>query len=102
MRAVGYGAQSAQVYRDTLISVNATNLQMPSTVNQRLFDVPAAGGFLISDNQPEMAELFIQERAAFPHHHRPLYFVTKGEEEECKHHAFFERLVRWAAEDERG
>lgn len=43
--------------------------------------------------RPEMAELFIQERAAFPHHHRPLYFVTKGEEEECKHQAFFARLV---------
>jgi spore maturation protein CgeB len=53
-----YGAQSAQVYRDTTISVNATNLQMPSTVNQRLFDVPATGGFLITDHQPEMAELF--------------------------------------------
>src|SRR3954470_17152778 len=24
--------------------------------------------------RPEMAELFIQERAAFRHHHRPLYF----------------------------
>jgi AcrR family transcriptional regulator len=43
--------------------------------------------------RPEMAELFIQERAAFPHHHRPLYFVTKDEESACKHRAFFERLV---------
>lgn len=43
--------------------------------------------------RPEMAELFIQERAAFPHHHRPLYFVTKDENSECKHRAFFERLV---------
>jgi AcrR family transcriptional regulator len=44
--------------------------------------------------RPEMAELFIQERAAFPHHHRPLYFVTKDDESaECKHRAFFERLV---------
>jgi AcrR family transcriptional regulator len=43
--------------------------------------------------RPEMAELFIQERAAFPHHHRPLYFVTKGDEMECKHQAFFNRLV---------
>src|SRR5437016_4831172 len=28
--------------------------------------------------RPEMAELFIQERAAFPHHHRPLYFTMKA------------------------
>ncbi|VTR91080.1 regulatory protein : Regulatory protein TetR OS=Planctomyces limnophilus (strain ATCC 43296 / DSM 3776 / IFAM 1008 / 290) GN=Plim_0557 PE=4 SV=1: TetR_N [Gemmata massiliana] len=43
--------------------------------------------------RPEMAELFIQERAAFPHHHRPLYFVTKDDEIECKHELFFNRLV---------
>ena len=43
--------------------------------------------------RPEMVELFIQERAAFPHHHRPLYFVAKGSEAECKHAAFFDRLV---------
>ncbi|MFM8273880.1 MAG: TetR/AcrR family transcriptional regulator [Gemmata sp.] len=43
--------------------------------------------------RPEMAELFIQERAAFPHHHRPLYFVTKDNEIEAKHEVFFNRLV---------
>jgi AcrR family transcriptional regulator len=43
--------------------------------------------------RPEMAELFIQERAAFPHHHRPLYFVNKDDELERKHRAFFDRLV---------
>ncbi len=44
--------------------------------------------------RPEMAELFIQERAAFPHHHRPLYFVQKqGDDCDCQHAALFERLV---------
>lgn len=43
--------------------------------------------------RPEMAELFIQERAAFPHHHRPLYFAAHEDEIECKHAAFFNRLV---------
>jgi AcrR family transcriptional regulator len=43
--------------------------------------------------RPEMAELFIQERAAFPHHHRPLYFVAKADEMESKHQAFFARLL---------
>jgi AcrR family transcriptional regulator len=47
--------------------------------------------------RPEMAELFIQERAAFPHHHRPLYFVTKDDEMECKHQAFFNRLTESGA-----
>ena len=41
--------------------------------------------------RPEMAELFIQERAAFRDHHRPLYFATKAEDE-SKHADFFERL----------
>jgi AcrR family transcriptional regulator len=41
--------------------------------------------------RPEMAELFIQERAAFRHHHRPLYFVSK-DEDDCKHAEFFRRV----------
>ncbi len=44
--------------------------------------------------RPEMAELFIQERAAFPHHHRPLYFARQvGEEHDCRHSRFWETLV---------
>lgn len=44
--------------------------------------------------RPEMAELFIQERAAFPKHHRPLYFANKDEDEkECKRLDLFRRLL---------
>ena len=44
--------------------------------------------------RPEMAELFVQERAAFPHHHRPLYFATRDDDELAgKHAAFFRRLM---------
>lgn len=44
--------------------------------------------------RPEMAELFVQERAAFPRHHRPLYFTVKdGDEKECQHRRLFDRLV---------
>ncbi len=44
--------------------------------------------------RPEMAELFIQERAAFPLHHRPLYFSIKSDDQrECNHRKLFERLV---------
>ncbi|MCZ2344434.1 MAG: TetR/AcrR family transcriptional regulator [Bacteroidales bacterium] len=43
--------------------------------------------------RPEMAELFIQERAAFLQHHRPLYFTVKeGDEKECQHRELFQRL----------
>jgi len=43
-------------------------------------------------DRPEMAELFIQERAAFPHHHRPLYFSNKDDKECAKHDDFFRRM----------
>jgi len=44
--------------------------------------------------RPEMAELFIQERAAFPYHHRPLYFSVKDEDEkECQRAELFRRLL---------
>lgn len=44
--------------------------------------------------RPEMAEMFIQERAAFPHHHRPLYFAQQdSDDHDCKHAAFWQRLV---------
>ncbi|MBA4063242.1 MAG: TetR/AcrR family transcriptional regulator [Isosphaera sp.] len=44
--------------------------------------------------RPDLAELFIQERAAFPHHHRPLYFATQeAGDHACKHAAFFDRLM---------
>jgi spore maturation protein CgeB len=54
----GYGEELANVFRNTAISVNATNLQMPCTVNQRVFDVPATQGFLITDHQEEMDAYF--------------------------------------------
>jgi AcrR family transcriptional regulator len=43
--------------------------------------------------RPEMAELFIQERAAFPRNPRALYFTFKHEEESGKHAAFYGRLM---------
>ena len=52
---------------------------------------------LFFHDRPEMAELFIQERAAFPHHHRPLYFSNKDEAERQKHADFFERLMESGA-----
>jgi len=61
-------------------------------IDQMLLAIRTYLGFF--HRRPEMAELFIQERAAFPHHHRPLYFATKDDDEHtCKHAAFFRRLM---------
>jgi spore maturation protein CgeB len=57
-RGFGYGAPLAEVFRQTHINVNATNLQMPGTVNQRVFDVPACAGLLLTDRQAELEDYF--------------------------------------------
>ncbi len=55
---LGYFDDLAPFYRSTAVNVNNTSLQMRDAVNQRVFDCPAAGGFLITDNQPDLHELF--------------------------------------------
>lgn len=55
---VSYGGALAGVYRGADINCNATIRQMPTAVNQRVFDVPAAGGFVLTDDQEELHELF--------------------------------------------
>jgi len=55
---VGYFDDLAPFYRNTLINLNSTSLQMKTAVNQRVFDCPAAGGFLITDAQGDLEELF--------------------------------------------
>ena len=45
-------------YNACKINFNATNLQMGSAVNQRVFDVPACGAFLLTDDQDALGELF--------------------------------------------
>lgn len=53
-----YGPQLGQIYKNASININATSLQMPTAVNQRVFDIPLAGGFVISDAQADVYELF--------------------------------------------
>jgi spore maturation protein CgeB len=45
-------------YNACTVNFNATNLQMGTAVNQRLFDVPASGGFLLTDHQESLEDLF--------------------------------------------
>jgi spore maturation protein CgeB len=61
---VEYGRAAAAVYAGSEITLNATSFQMPTAVNQRVFDVPAAGGFLLTDARDDLAELFEPGREA--------------------------------------
>ncbi|MCC7202943.1 MAG: glycosyltransferase [Nitrospirae bacterium] len=45
-------------YNACKINFNATNLQMGRAVNQRVFDVPACGAFLLTDDQDALRDLF--------------------------------------------
>ncbi len=56
--SVDYYRELPGVYNRSAISLNLTSLQMPTAVNQRVFDVPLAGGFLIADYQEDLELLF--------------------------------------------
>lgn len=51
-------------YPQSDVSLNATSLQMKGAVNQRVFDVPAAGGFVLTDAREQLAALFEPGREA--------------------------------------
>ena len=44
-------------YNSTRINLNITSTQMRNAVNQRVFDVPAAGGFLLTDYKEQLEEM---------------------------------------------
>ncbi|MEW6660618.1 MAG: glycosyltransferase [Thermodesulfobacteriota bacterium] len=54
---VNYFHDLPAIYGATAINFNATSLQMKAAVNQRVFDVPAAGGFLLTDFKEQLAEV---------------------------------------------
>lgn len=55
---ISYTEALPAFYRETAVNVNVTSLQMSTAVNQRVFDCPAAGGFLITDAQSDLQEMF--------------------------------------------
>ncbi|HEX2958649.1 MAG TPA: glycosyltransferase [Chitinispirillaceae bacterium] len=55
---VDYATQLCDVYHRAAININITSCQMTTAVNQRVFDVPVSGNFLITDFQKDIEELF--------------------------------------------
>jgi spore maturation protein CgeB len=60
--SLDYYTELAGVYQRSAINLNITSCQMPTTVNQRLFDVPLAGGFLLTDPQADALCLFKEDK----------------------------------------
>lgn len=56
-------------YPGVKVNLNCTSRQMKSAVNQRVFDVPACGGFVLTDRQTGLERLFEpgKETAVFDH-----------------------------------
>ncbi|MBI2431368.1 MAG: glycosyltransferase [Candidatus Hydrogenedentes bacterium] len=55
---VDYDRELPAWFRACTVNLNTTSLQMATAVNQRVFDCPAAGGFLLTDAQEDLGELF--------------------------------------------
>ncbi|MDR3203701.1 MAG: glycosyltransferase [Deltaproteobacteria bacterium] len=57
-----YYRELASFYRQSEVNLNITSAQMKSGLNQRVFDVPGAGGFLLTDKREQLTELFEPEK----------------------------------------
>lgn len=55
---LNYYAELPNFYRWTRINFNTTSTQMKGALNQRVFDVPASGGFLITDSRDQLNVAF--------------------------------------------
>ncbi|UCH81564.1 MAG: glycosyltransferase [Nitrospiraceae bacterium] len=59
---VNYYKELPYLFNACKINFNATSMQMKEGVNQRVFDVPACGSFLLTDDQSSLYELFERGR----------------------------------------
>ncbi len=55
---INYYEDLPRFYAHSDINFNCTSKQMKGAVNQRVFDGPAAGGFVLTDWRPQMESLF--------------------------------------------
>ena len=55
---INYYDELPRFYAHSAINFNCTSKQMKGAVNQRIFDGPAAGGFVLTDWRPQMEALF--------------------------------------------
>lgn len=53
-----YYTDLPRFYPVSEVNFNATSLQMKGAVNQRVFDVPACGGFVLTDYREQLEDLF--------------------------------------------
>lgn len=59
---LNYEQELPVFYRNSAINFNATSLKSHMAMNQRVFDVPACGAFLLTEANPSLEELFEPEK----------------------------------------
>ncbi|WP_319472070.1 DUF3880 domain-containing protein [uncultured Pseudodesulfovibrio sp.] len=64
-----YYKELPRFYPQSKINFNCTSRQMIGAVNQRVFDVPACGGFVLTDHRKQMEDLFDLSTEAAVYHH---------------------------------
>ncbi len=55
---LSYYDNLSEMYNMSKINFNMTSRQMKNSVNQRIFDVPAVGGFLLTDYKSQLEEIY--------------------------------------------
>lgn len=59
---VAYGPDLARLYADAAINLNLTAGHLREALNQRMFDAPAAWGFVLTDYRRDLEDLFDLDR----------------------------------------
>jgi spore maturation protein CgeB len=62
-----YYTELPAFYRASRVNLNITSAQMKSGLNQRVFDVPASGAFLLTDDRAQLHGLFEAGRDVIPY-----------------------------------
>ena len=55
-------------YQSAQVNLNITSAQMKTGLNQRVFDVPASGAFLLTDHKEQLFELFEPNKEVITYH----------------------------------
>ncbi len=58
---VDYETELASLFAASAVNANVTAEQMPTAVNQRVWDVPGTGAFLLTDAQEDALEFFKED-----------------------------------------
>ncbi|MDR2461213.1 MAG: glycosyltransferase [Deltaproteobacteria bacterium] len=60
-----YYTELSSFYRSSKVNINITSAQMKTGLNQRVFDVPASGAFLLTDERAQAFSLFANDELPY-------------------------------------